>query len=99
VPTLDIHLQEGFEGDEVVVRIDGEERLRRDAVQTRKALALAEHVTFEVAAGQHVVEVSIPARGIEQRIDVDVADKLYVGMGLKDNELRVRVRDKQFGYG
>ncbi|HWW61459.1 MAG TPA: hypothetical protein VN181_08840 [Thermoanaerobaculia bacterium] len=97
MPTLDIHLQEGFAGDEVIVRIDGEERLRRAAVHTRRALSLAEHVTFEVDAGAHVIDVSV--RGIERRIAVDVADKLYVGIGVKDDELRVRVRDKQFGYG
>jgi hypothetical protein len=97
--TLDIHLQEGFESDDVVVRIDGEEKLRRDAVVTRKAIALAEHVTFDVDDGPHTIDLSIPSRGIEKHVNVEVAGRLYVGIGLKGDELLVRVRDKQFGYG
>lgn len=97
--TLDIHLQEGFEGEEVVVRVDGEERLRRDAVRTRRALALAEHVSFDVDAGPRIVEVSIPTKSIEKRLEVEVRDRLYIGLGLAGDELRVRIRDKPFGYG
>jgi hypothetical protein len=97
--SLHIHLQEGFCGEEVVVTVDGEERLRKGDVRTRRMLALASHDTFDVAEGPHAVDISIPARGIEKRIDVDAQGDVYVGLGLASDGLRVRVRDTRFGYG
>ena len=96
---LHIHLQEGFGGEDVAVTVDGEERLRRDDVRTRRVLGLAFHDAFEVADGPHIVKVSIPARGIEKAIDVDALGDVYVGLGLSGDDLRVRVTGTRFGYG
>ena len=99
VATLHLDLQEGFSGEEVGIAIDGEERLRRE-VRTRRVLSLASHDTFDVQDGPHVVVVSIPERGIEKRIEVEVKGDVYVGLGLRDEgDLRVRVQDTRFGYG
>ena len=95
---LHVHLQEGFSGDEVRIAIDGEERLCREA-RSRRVLSLAFHETFEVEDGPHVVTVSIPSRGIEKQIDVDATAGVYIGLGLHDGDLRVRVRATPFGYG
>jgi hypothetical protein len=95
--TLHIDLQEGFAGEEVRVAIDGEERLCQEA-RTKRVLALASRHAFEAADGPHVVEIAIPSRGIEKRIEVDALGDVHIGIGLGD-ELRVRIRDSRFGYG
>ena len=98
VARVHIHLQEGFTGEEVRVAIDGEEKLCREA-RTRRVLSLAFHEKLEVDDGPHVVEVSIPSRAIEKRIDVDVKGDVYIAIGLHDDGLRVRMRETPFGYG
>ena len=96
---LGLHLQEGFTGEEVVVRVNGEERLRREGVRTRRVLGLAEHVELDVDDGPLSIEVSVPARGLEKRIELEADDKVYVGISLSGGDLRVITRKTAFGYG
>lgn len=96
---IGIHLQTGFDGDEVVVRINGEERLRRDGVRTRRVLGLAEHAELEVEPGLLAVEIWVPGRGLEKHLDVEAGDEIYLGISLTDGEIRVISRKTPFGYG
>ena len=80
------------------IAIDGEERLCREA-HTRRVLSLAFHESFEVGEGPHVVKVSVPSRRIEREIDVDATGDVYIGLGLHEDDLRVRIRATPFGYG
>jgi hypothetical protein len=96
---LGIHLQNGFDGDEVVVTAGGEELMRRENVSTRKMLGLAGHEEFEVAAAPLSLHVSIPGRGVDERIELEPGEERYVGLSLVDGELRVMKRGKPFGYG
>lgn len=96
---LGLHLQEGFAGEEVVVRVNGEERLRREGVRTRRVLGLAEHVELDVDDGPLSIEVSVPARGLEKRIELEADDEVYVGISLTGDDFRVITRKKPFGYG
>jgi hypothetical protein len=95
---IHIHLQEGFSGEEVRVAIDREERMSREA-HTKRVLSLAFHEEFEVVDGPHSVQVAIPSRKIEKQIDVDAHGDVYIGLGLREDGLRVHVRDSPFGYG
>jgi hypothetical protein len=98
MPHIHIHLQEGFSGEEVRVAIDGEDRMCREA-RTRQVLSLAFHEAFEVADGPHTVDVAIPSRNIERRIEVEAKGDVHIGLGLRENELRARVSNTAFGYG
>lgn len=97
--TLYIHLQEGFTGEEVIIRVDGEERLHFGEVRTRRIVGRARRDALEVADGQHVFEICVPARGIEKRLEAAVRGELHVGIGLgTGDEPRVRVSETSFGY-
>ena len=96
---LGLHLQEGFTGEEIVVKINGEERLRRKGVRTRRVLGLAEHVELDVAGGPLSIEVSVPARGLKKCIELEASDEVYVGISLTGDDLRMITRKKPFGYG
>src|SRR5258706_8256545 len=61
---LRIDLQDGFQDDDVVVKVDGEERLRQAGVTTKKVLGLAGSVTVDVPEGQRSIELSVPSRGV-----------------------------------
>src|SRR5262245_44780574 len=96
---LGLHLQDGFTGDEVVVKVNGEERLHRDEVRTRRVLGLAEHVELDVADGPLTVEVSLPARGLTKRLELTAEGEVYVGISLAGGELRLITSKTPFGYG
>jgi len=99
---LGIHLQDGFDGDEVVVKVDGKVRLQRDGVTTRRVLGLAEHVELEVADGPLALEVAIPNRGLERTIAAEARGELHLGVSIAhggEAELRLILRDTPFGYG
>lgn len=96
---LGIHLQDGFTGDEVVVKVNGEERLRREDVRTKRVLGLAERVELEVDDGPLSVEVSAPNRGLEKRIELEASDEAHLGVSLTNGEIRVISRKTRFGYG
>ena len=96
---LTIHLQNGFDDDEVVIRSGGEELLRRTGVKTRRVLGLAEHTGIDVPDGPRSLDISVPNRGLEKHLDLDVEGDVHVGVSVDGNGLRVITRDKPFGYG
>lgn len=94
-----IHLQDGFTGDQVVVRVNGEERLRRDDVRTRRVLGLAEHAELDVDDGPLSIEVSVPGRGLEKRLELEASGEVHVGVSLAGDDVRMITRKTPFGYG
>jgi hypothetical protein len=96
---LGLHLQEGFSDDEIVIKINGKERMRREKVSTRRVLGLAEHVEIDVDDGPLSIEVSMPAHGLEKRVELEASDKVYVGISRAGDDLRVITRKTPFGYG
>ena len=96
--TLNVALQEGFSGQAVVVRVDGEERFRAADVRTRMQIGLAQAVPVEVEPGRHTVEVV--AGEIATSLEVDVPEQAHVGVSLarSQDRLETRVSDRPFGY-
>lgn len=96
--TLNIALQEGFSGQQVVIRVDGEERVRADDVRTRMQTGLARAVAVEVDPGRHAVEVV--AGDVATSLEVDVPEQAHVGVSLARSQDRfeTRVSDRPFGY-
>lgn len=97
--SLRIDLQDGFQDDDVVVKVDGEERLRQAGVTTKKVLGLAGSVTVDVPEGQRSIELSVPSRGVTKQVDIDTEKTTHVGLSLAGHDVTVIVRDKPFGYG
>lgn len=96
---LGIHLQNGFDDDEVIVRAGGHQLMRRKNVSTRRMLGLAAHEEFDVSGEPLSLHVSIPGRGVEEEIELEAGEERYVGISLDGGVLRVMTRRKPFGYG
>jgi len=96
---LGIDLQEGFENDEVVVTIDGQESFRHTAVRTKRVLGLAMNDTIDVANGKHAIEISVPTRNLHHKLTINLRDELHLGISLRGSELDVITREERFGYG
>jgi hypothetical protein len=95
---LNVALQDGFTGEEVVIRVDGEE-VRRVAAQTAWEISLATSFDVSVDEGSHTVEIEIPARGVNSTHLVDVSEAVWVGISVMDaTEVVWRVSTEPFGY-
>jgi hypothetical protein len=65
MPRLQIDFEDGFDGDTVVVRADGEEVWRQDGVTTNAAISLAVIAQVEVPESAEVeVEVEVETQGL-----------------------------------
>lgn len=79
---LRIDLQEGFQNDEVVIRIDEQEVYRKAGVQTNLAIALADSVELSVSEGTLNVEVAVPSRSGSESVTVAVQDPTYLAFSI-----------------
>lgn len=97
--SLHVALEEGFDGEEVVVLVDGREVFSCAAVRTRLQIGLAKSFDVEVAPGRHAVECRLTTRGRTVARRVEVAGATWVGVSLaRDGDARWRVSSEPFGY-
>jgi hypothetical protein len=97
---LQVHLQEGFQDDEVVVAVDGEERLHEREVTTKLLLGTAGTRDVEVAPGPHEIEVRVPTRGLESMVSITVGNQpVQLGLSVENGHLTHIVKEgESFGY-
>lgn len=96
---LHIALEEGYEGETVVVTVDGDEVFRDDDVRTRYQIGLADSVDVTVASGACEVVVALPDRGLERTYTVDMSGDRWMGLSLgEDGQLHERISGEMFGY-
>jgi hypothetical protein len=79
---LTIDLQEGFEGDQVVIAVDDREVFRKSGVKTRHQIGLAERVRLDVAPGPRRVRVSLPDKSLQQELQIDAGDDPMLAVSL-----------------
>jgi hypothetical protein len=96
---LSIHLQEGFEDDLAIVRMNGAESARRAHLTTRRLLGYAEIVELQKPTGGDVrLELSLPNRGLAESATIPRAGDTFVAANLVDGRLQLTVRDQPFAY-
>lgn len=95
---LAIALQDGFEEDLVVVRVDGDEVLRRRDVTTDVRIGLAHSFDVRIERLPATVEVELPDRGLSGRTTVEAGGPLHLGASVVDGAVRFRVSERPFGY-
>lgn len=85
--TLHLVLEDGFEGDTVVIRADGRELFREDDVTTRTQISHAGDAQVEVPEGLVTLEVEVPTQGVSDRVEVDAAATPVVGLSLREGRI------------
>ncbi len=96
MPNLTLHLQDGFDDDEVVVSVNGHVVRRLEHVTTRLLLGLAETLDLDVPSPRCRLDVDLPRRGLQA--EADVAAPAHVGASVCFGHLTLLVRDEPFGY-
>jgi hypothetical protein len=95
---LKIDLQDGFEGDIVIIEINSKELYHNDGVKTELTLGYADSIEAEVPEGQCTVEVTLPKRGISESIYLTIMAPVYLGLSIFDGKIVYRLSNKFFAY-
>ena len=96
--TLGIDLQEGFESDQVVIDINGQEFFRQEKVETKLLLGYGETLIFQVPQGNTTIIVSLPQKKQEKTIKLDLKKDTYLGISVTPSGLEYITSDKPFFY-
>jgi uncharacterized protein (DUF1501 family) len=84
---INVALQDGFDGDTVVIRVDGAEAYRGEAITTRTQISLAAETQLDVPDGTFQLEVEVSTRGLEQRFEIDPQAQPNVSLSVRGDEL------------
>ena len=98
MPTLRVDLQEGFDGDTVLVRLNGRQLLHEPGVRTRLQTGLARLVETEMPAGGAVLEVVLEERSLQLAIPLNIEAATYVGISVTTDGLVHQISADPFGY-
>lgn len=95
-----IDLQEGFEDDAVVIRVNSKEVFRKLNVKTRLQIGFADYVEANVPEGLVNVEIALPLRNLSESIMLQLTVPVYIGVSVtRDGKIvHTEPRTEPFGY-
>lgn len=95
---LTIDLQEGFNGEKVVVELDGSKIFSDDNLRTRTQIGLAIQVHQDVSLGDHIIGVKVDNSGGTGEFRIDAHKTPFLGISVKNNEVVFTPKAQAFGY-
>jgi len=97
--TLCIALLDGFEGDPVLVRVNGREVFKQDSVKTKRQIGKAASFEVNVKDGPANVEVSLPLKDLAKTIDLKVSGDVFLGVSVtENNKIKHNLSSEPFRY-
>ncbi len=78
--TLQLDLQEGFDGNTIVILIDGQESWRKKGVQTKYQIGLADSFSTRVPTGTVKITIEQPDMHQTHNISLPLDGPTYVGI-------------------
>jgi hypothetical protein len=88
---MQIHLalQDGFDDDEVVLRVEGSEAFKGEGITTRTQLSHAADMHLDVPDRPFGLDVDVPTRGVRETVQIDPQTNPNVTVSLRDGRLVV----------
>ncbi|HEX2078905.1 MAG TPA: hypothetical protein VHG08_14380 [Longimicrobium sp.] len=97
--SLQIDLQNGFDGEPVTLRVNGREVYRNADVRTNYAVSHADSMRVEVPDGPVDLQVVLEKRGTSARISQTVAGTAFLGIEVEPSgEVVHHWSDGEFEY-
>ena len=84
---LTLDLREGFQGDQVVVRVDGRDVASEEDVTTDYSIGLARRISTTVGPRPAVVEVLCPTRNLAVSKEIDPREGPWLNVRLEGNKI------------
>ena len=84
---ISVALQDGFDGDTVVIRVEGVDAYHGEHVTTRTQISHAADMQLEVPDGPFTMDVDVPTRGVHGNFSLDPDAHPNVALSLLDGRL------------
>lgn len=94
---LHIDIREGWSGEQLVVRVNGETGFA-GAVTTRPQIGLATQAEARVPTGRTVVEASVEAASLGATWEGDIDGEYWIGISRRGDTIEIVGQDHLFGY-
>lgn len=96
---LTIDLQNGFEDDTVLIKVNGAEVFQATKVSTRYQIGLARSVKLHAVEARSVIEIILPERVLSKSVDLDTSSPVYLGVSMTpEREITHRISSGPFLY-
>ncbi|MFI7642162.1 hypothetical protein [Nonomuraea sp. NPDC049400] len=96
-----IDFTEGFDDDEIILRVADEVVFHKRDVTTMPLIGLADSVELALPGERLEAEVELPGRGTRTRLDVHVGGRRQIAVSVDGSALShvVSAEGTEFGYG
>ncbi|MEV0379422.1 hypothetical protein [Nonomuraea sp. NPDC050643] len=94
-----IDFTEGFDNDEIIVRVNGEIAFHGRNVTTSPLIGLAESVELTLPGEHAEAEIELPGRGAATRLDLRASRQVAVSVSGSALSHTVSAEGTEFGYG
>jgi hypothetical protein len=84
---INVALQDGFDGDTVLIRVDGAEAYRGEQVTTRTQISHAADMQLDVPDNPFTLEVDVPTRGVHETFQLDPHAHPNVALSVRNGGL------------
>lgn len=95
---LTVDLQDGFSGDAIKIKVDGQEIYNKQDVNTDYAIGRADSVETQCSEGRVTVAVQIDTKRLSETIALDIQTTLFLGVSIIDDRIAFRTSDEIFPY-
>ena len=96
---LTIDLQNGFEDDTVLIKMNGAEVFQATSVSTRYQIGLARSVKLDAGEARSAIEIILPDRALSKSVELDTSSPVYLGVSLTpEREITHRTSSGPFLY-
>ena len=95
---LHIALHDGFQGNHVVITVDGNIVFDRSGVTTDLRISRADAIDVDVAAASAEVAVTVNPGAIAGAVTVDIAEAPFLAIDLTEGQLRFTHSREPFAY-
>ena len=95
---LHVALQEGFDNDNVLMRLNDQPVYESAGVTTDLRIGRADAVEVPLGEGRLRLSVTLPDRGISGAVVIQSTNTVFVGVSVEGDAVEFTVSDQPFGY-
>jgi hypothetical protein len=96
--TLHIDLQDGFQNDEVIIRLDGKQVFHKSGVSTDARISRADGFEATSSKPSALVEFELPAKHTKASQSIKASETPNIGIYIRDGKAQIRAQAEVFLY-
>jgi hypothetical protein len=96
--TLHIDLQDGFQNDEVIVRLDGKEVFHKSGVNTDIRISRADGFEAKTTKAEALVDVEFPQKHVKGSQTFKASETPHIGISIREGKAQIRLSAEPFLY-